>query len=504
MAPGIPTKLSADAINETTVILTWTAPSDVGTGITGYRISRRLNGGSFANIINNSAPSVLTTYTDDDGGTGRTLIARDYAEYKVAAIDTTTGSDSTIASTTTATSEAQSIAELLFDEWSLTGELAKTASSTMTEAVNFFDRGQIPGNKVAKAVTVQKINALGNEIIVEHPKFFEESEIFEVTCFLQVIDAAKDQFSVWIDLMQQMTSEVTRILRTVYAPSSAIGAFFRTNSDWTKDDTFFPDDPLLVRTLKFRLTKIKSNDIEVFTGNGGVLTFDTSASSADSKPASDYIYAQVTDIFSEEGYPQIPYLTKDVTNGVGVPFMARGMYNGKFTANMFVKSSDFDVSTINALDNIFLPQSNSPNQKQLATVVLLQANKTASTSTSSTASGTASVTSSTLTGVSVDFGGTGYDNKQRVNYTSLDSTGTGGSGIATVVSGTILTVTVDEDGENYLNDETVTIIGVASSETLTQTGTMKIDRLSIISKDEDLLKCKISGVLTKVTGFVVS
>ena len=58
----------------------------------------------------------------------------------------------------------------------------------MTEPVHFFDRQQIPGNFFAKSVTVQKINALGNENIVEHPKFFEQSDTFEVTCFMQVPD----------------------------------------------------------------------------------------------------------------------------------------------------------------------------------------------------------------------------------------------------------------------------------------------------------------------------
>ena len=115
-------------------------------------------------------------------------------------------------------------------------------------------------------VTVQKINELGNENIIEHPKFFEQSDIFEITCFLQVTDSAPDVFSVWIDLMQQMTGEVTRILRTRFAPSDDTGEFFSTSTGWTRDDTFFPDEPMLVRTLRFTLTRILSNEPEVFIG----------------------------------------------------------------------------------------------------------------------------------------------------------------------------------------------------------------------------------------------
>ena len=74
--------------------------------------------------------------------------------------------------------------------------------------------------------------------------------------------------------MQQMTSEVSRILKTIYAPSTVTGEFFRTTTGWTKDDTFLPDDPELTRTLRFTLTRIKSTSPEVFLGYGGILVFD--------------------------------------------------------------------------------------------------------------------------------------------------------------------------------------------------------------------------------------
>ena len=290
--PGAPTDLSADSTNSTTVELRWTTPtSDGGETITGYFIERNLNAAGFATLVANTG-STSTAHTDS------TLSATNNAVYRVSAINSDgTGTASDTASATTSTSEAQTIKELLSDNWALTGELSKTSvSGVMNEAVNFFDRGQIPGNKKAKAVTVQKINELGNENIVEHPKFFEQSDTFEVTCLLQIPDGADDVFQTWVDFMQQMTSEVTKILKTKFAPSSDTGEFFRTTINWKKDDTFFPDDPMLVRTLRFTLTKLLSNDTEVFLGFGGVLAFDTSASSGDSLPSSDYIFAQVTDI----------------------------------------------------------------------------------------------------------------------------------------------------------------------------------------------------------------
>lgn len=374
-APSAPQQLSAEATNSTTAELRWSAPeNDGGFAILEYDVVRSINGGSFNPLTTVTAPT--TAFTDS------TLSTQQNAAYRVSATNTNseTGPFSNTASTTTSTSEAQTIKELLFDNWGLSGELAKETTGDMTEPVHFYDRGQVPGNKFPKAITVQKINELGNENITEHPKFFEQSDTFEITCFLQVIDSADDQFSVWIDLMQQMTSEVTRILRTQFAPSSSTGEFFRTNLGWTKDDTFFPDDPELTRKLRFTLTRIRSNDGEVFLGYpdglgaSGVLVFDTSASQGDSKPASDYSFEQVTRIELDEGFTQIPILTKDKGKGVGVPQYVRGMFSGTFSALMFGKKSDIIGSTIEKIQNIYKPQSNSPIINQNAQVVLLQSN----------------------------------------------------------------------------------------------------------------------------------
>ena len=377
VAPSAPQQLSAEATNTTTAELRWSAPeNDGGFAIDFYNIFRSLNGGAFLPLT-----TVSTTAHSDT-----TLSAQDNAAYQVSAtnLEPLTSPVSNTASTTTATSEAQIIKQLLFNNWSLTGELAKdlVPDPTMTEVVHFYDRGQVPGNKFPKAITVQKINELGNENIVEHPKFFEQSDTFEITCFLQVIDSADDQFSVWIDLMQQMTSEVTSILRTQFAQSSSTGEFFRTNLGWTKDDTFFPDDPELTRRLRFTLTRILSNDGEVFLGYpdglaggaSGVLVFDTSASTGDNKPEFDYSFEQVTRIELDEGFTQIPILTKDKGKGVGVPQYVRGIFNGTFSALMFAKKTDIVGSTIEKIENIYKPQSTSPIINQNAQVVLLQAN----------------------------------------------------------------------------------------------------------------------------------
>ena len=360
--PGAPTELSAESANSTTAELRWTTPTDDGgNAITGYFIERDLNDAGFLTLVADTA-SILTAFSDS------TLAARDNAVYRVSAINTDgTGAASDTASTTTATSDAQTVKELLFDNWALTGELSKTVVGDMDEVVHFFDRDQIPGNKFAKAVTVQKINAIGNEKIVEHPKFFEQSDTFEVSCFLQVPDGAEDVFSVWIDLMQQMTSEVTRILKTVYSPSTDTGEFFRTNTAWTRDDTFATDDAMLARTLRFDLTKLVATSTEVFLGYSGALAFDTSASTGDSLPTSDYVYTEVERVQTIQGWRNLPYITTDAPQTTAIPIYFRGGFSGQFSCQMYLKKSDILPSTLNALDQIFLPQSNG----ELGTAVLL-------------------------------------------------------------------------------------------------------------------------------------
>jgi len=366
--PTIPLDLSAEATVPTTIELRWLTPtSDGGSPITGYFIERNLNGAGFATLVADTG-NTLVAFTDS------TLTARDNAVYRVSAINGDgTGPASDTDSSTTATSEAETLRDLLFNNWALTGELSKTVVGDMDEVVNFFDRGQIPGNKVAKAVVVQKINALGNESIVEHPKFFEQSDIFEVSCLLQVTDGAADRFSVFIDLLQQMTSEVVRILKTQFSPSTATGEFFRTNTVWTRDNTFFPDDPMLVRTLRFTLTRIVATSDEVFLGFGGVLVFDTSESSGDALPISDFVYTEVQRVQVVQGWRNIPYLTTDSPFTTAIPTYFRGAFSGQFTCQMFLEKSDILPGTLNALNEIFLPQANG----ELGTATFLQSNNNA-------------------------------------------------------------------------------------------------------------------------------
>jgi len=273
---------------------------------------------------------------------------------------------------------ATTLRDTIETEWALTGELSKVSTGSgatlMDEVVQFFDRLQVVGNEVAKGVIVQKINAEGNENNVQHPNFNEIIDIYELTVRYRVVDVDADNYSESLDLVEQMGTEVTRILKTVYNPSSTLNIYFRTAKNWTNEDVDVGNQRDLRRKLRFSLTTITSDDDEVYSGFGGVLVFDTSDSQGDSKPVADYTFASVKNIDTDEGFSQIPTLTKDVSQGVGVPLLMRGQFSGTFSALMYAQKTNIIGTTIEKLQNIYRLQNSSPIIGQNAEVVLLRSN----------------------------------------------------------------------------------------------------------------------------------
>lgn len=270
---------------------------------------------------------------------------------------------------------ATTLRDTIESGWNLTGELSKVETGTgptlMDEVVQFWDRKQVIGNEVPKSVTVEKINADENEIIVKHPHFNEVSDIYEITVYYRVIDVDEDNFSTSLDLIESMAQEVVRIVKTVFNPSVPTGIYFRTANSWTNEDMYMGNEPELRRKLRFQLTTITSDNSGVYPGFSGVLIFDTSASQGDSKPVTDYTYLEVFGVKVREGYGLIPLLTKDITKGVGVPFQTRGLFSGTFTAHMMAARTNILGSTIEKIQNIYKVQSNPDIKRQLAEVALL-------------------------------------------------------------------------------------------------------------------------------------
>ena len=75
----------------------------------------------------------------------------------------------------------------------------------------------------SNSVTYQAIHELFNEIV----------DIYEITVRYRVIDVNADNYSDSLDFVEQMGTEVVRILRTVYNPSTTLNIYFRTMNNWT-------------------------------------------------------------------------------------------------------------------------------------------------------------------------------------------------------------------------------------------------------------------------------
>jgi hypothetical protein len=270
-------------------------------------------------------------------------------------------------------SQAETIKNSIQTNWALTGLLSKTESATMKETVRFFDRDQVLGNEVVKAVVVRKINDEGDENIVRHPKFLEVTDVYMITVYYRVTDVNPDTFSVAMTNVEDMAKEVQRIIRITYDPLAGIGSYFISRSSWSKNDFVEQAQPELRRTLQLELTQIKSGSTEVFKGYGGVLAFDTSESVADSKLGSDYIYTEAYDVEIEEGFESMSYLTNDVSLGQNTPQRFSGKFGGTFRAEMYLKKSDVNASTVERLHKLYRLQASSPLNKELPTIALFHA-----------------------------------------------------------------------------------------------------------------------------------
>lgn len=264
---------------------------------------------------------------------------------------------------------AGTLATTLVNNWGLTGRLLPSGSETdtMTETIQFFGHTQIPSSgEYTKAIEVIKVSEVEDENIVTHPRFQEVNDRFIITCRYRVLGGDENQYEEAESDIEDMCKEVVRILKTVYDPSAGTGVFFRTNRQWAIQDNQELAQPELKRTLNFTLTQIISDQDTVFRGFNGVLSFDDSASTGDTKRGSDYVYTEAYNVIMEEGYQTITNWSR---NSSPNPIKTRGIFRGSFTADMFAKKADITDANIDQLDNIYKAQNNG----ELASVVFLHA-----------------------------------------------------------------------------------------------------------------------------------
>jgi len=212
--------------------------------------------------------------------------------------------------------------------------------ANMKEIVTIYDRPLVEGNELAKTIAIDKATLEEQEGLFEHPNYTEVWDDYYIEVRYRVKDVQGIVYTQAESDIQEITQEVVRILKLRFNPANGVGTYFRTRNDWQildQKDGFQVD---LRRRLTLRLWQLRSEDQEVFLGFNGILTFDVSESEGDNPPAGDFIYTELRNVIIEEGFAQIPRLTKDTTKGAGVPLLTRGQFRGSFTALLSAKRSD--------------------------------------------------------------------------------------------------------------------------------------------------------------------
>ena len=274
-------------------------------------------------------------------------------------------------------SQATEIMEFIETNWSLVGNLSKAPLDNMKEIVRFFDREQVEGNEWPKAIVVRKINDDQKEDRTVHPNFIELIDKYDITIYYRVVDVQFTSYSDALDNIEQMGTELQRILDLQFNPATSVGPWFTANYYWLAHDHKDQAQPDLQRTLRLRLAQVTGIDNQVYTGFDGTLVFDNTDSVGDLLPASDFTYESLGDVSISEGFTQIPYLTKDTRasrGGAGVPYLGRGAFAGTFSAITFGQQDNLQGTTLDKIPNIYLPQSNAPQIGQQGTAVFLSNN----------------------------------------------------------------------------------------------------------------------------------
>jgi len=230
--------------------------------------------------------------------------------------------------------------------------LAENVDPTITnEGVYILPHQNPEGSARRIAVLVRKISP--REDVVEHAKFDEVKDVYELWCHyvLEAVDP-----DVWINsesLIQQIEDEVLRIMKLSFDPANGIGTFFSTDRKWDNRDDFTQNQYQLNRVLTFSLIKLRSRSTSVPVGYNGILAFDVVNSDGNGLPGSNYIFTEAQRVEVEEGWDTVEENVSPASVlPMGVPVQFTGKFAGLAIIDIFPKVADIGSST-NELNQIY-------------------------------------------------------------------------------------------------------------------------------------------------------
>ena len=257
--------------------------------------------------------------------------------------------------------EADTLLQIFVANWSLTEAkvvLEGTAAAVgKIRPIRIFAHEQITDKIQTKSIEVIKQSPLITRDVDEF--LTTETDEFLIRGYYKLQGTSKEPWNISESDMEDIEQEIERILGVTYNPQNGTNVFFTISYDWqNKDSINVKQDPIIVRELRIRLTRIFSRSNNVFDSFQRGVIFDLSASSnMDNPPAGDVNYTEVFNVAMNEGFREKEVQVTDHEDGPGIPLFYSGGFSGIITLDAYLKSNDIGSQTAD-LNSIHLRQSN--------------------------------------------------------------------------------------------------------------------------------------------------
>ncbi len=254
--------------------------------------------------------------------------------------------------------EADTLRDILFTGWALTGRLAKQGTADTKQPIHFFAHEQNLDKPESRGVEVVKDTSLVTKN--ENEFYTREEDRFTITVRFKLISTRKEDWDQSEADVEDIETEIERLLKTTFNPQTGIGVFWRSDFIWRNVDDInqSKDRQVIVRTLSFVLVRLISRNTSVFDSFKRGALFDLSASSnMNNAPGVDYNYTEVFAIEEFEGFHSKEVQVQAHPDGVGVPLIYAGGFGGTMIIRSYMKAADLGA-TADKINSIYKRQTN--------------------------------------------------------------------------------------------------------------------------------------------------
>lgn len=257
--------------------------------------------------------------------------------------------------------EADTLLQLFKLNWGLTDPkvvLEGTANAVgKIRPIRIFAHEQISDKIQTKSIEIIKQSPLITRDVDEF--LTTETDEFLFRGYYKLQGTSKGPWDISESDMEDIEEEIERIIGITFNPQNGTNIFFTISYNWqNKDSINVKQDPIIVRELRIRLTRLFSRATTVFDSFQRGVFFDLSASSnMDTPPGGDVNYTEVFNVAMNEGFREKEVQVTDHPDGPGIPLFYSGGFSGIITLDAYFRSSEVGAETAD-LNQIHLRQNN--------------------------------------------------------------------------------------------------------------------------------------------------